>query len=122
MNGFAVEWDRRVRRQTTVCTYARSCCFRSLTNDAKIYWQYQPVKGWLKPWKITMVPDDVSGTSRHEMARILEHCKFYRLLLIEVAIDFSPPTGVNKDFVRHHASFGKSHRREKTKDSRPLLR
>ncbi len=110
MHGFVLKWDHWVRRQTTVCTYARSRCSQSLTNDAKVFWQYQPLKGWLKPWKISIVSDDLRGLSRHEIERVLKHCQFYRLLLVEVAIDFCPSTGVNRQFIRSHAVFGKSHR------------
>jgi len=122
IDGFELKWDRWVKRQTTVSTYARSRYLQSLTNDAKVYWQYQPLQGWLKPWRITIIADDVSGLTRNEIGQILKLCQFYRLLLVEVAIDFSPSTGVNKHFVRQHAIFGKSHRRAKKKESRFLLR
>jgi hypothetical protein len=82
-----------------------------LTNGAKIYWQYSRQKAWLKPWKITMVADDTAGLSRDEIARVLRHCRFYRILTLEIAIDFSPSTGVGRRFIRRHAVFGKSHRR-----------
>ena len=116
-DGFTLEWDHLVRRQTTVCTYARCRCFRSLTNGAKVFLQYQPLKGWLKPWKVTLVSDDASGLSRDEIKRVLKYCKSYRLLLVEVAIDFSSSMGINKKFIRSHAVFGKSRRRAYTKEN-----
>jgi hypothetical protein len=67
----------------------------SLTNDTKIYWQYKRQKGWLKPWKITMVADDKTGLSRDEMERVLRHCRSYQCLTVEIAIDFSSSTGVS---------------------------
>jgi hypothetical protein len=121
ISGYKRTKDSFVRIQTTTGRYARRREYRSLTNDTAIFWQYRPRKPWLMPWKITIVPDDVSGLSRNEIERVLKYCQGYRLLLVEVAIDFSPSTGVNKQFIRGHAIFGKSHRRAKRR-SRPLLR
>ena len=111
VEGFAVTRDSFVRCQTSTRTYARCRHYKSLTNDSKIYWQYSRQKGWLKPWKITMVADDKTGLSRDEIERVLRHCRSYQLLTVEIAIDFSPSTGVNKQFIRRHAAFGKSRRR-----------
>jgi len=111
LEGFAVTRDSFVRCQTTTRTYARCRHYRSLTNESKIYWQYSRQKGWLKPWKITMVADDRTGLCRDEIERVLRHCRSYQLLTVEIAIDFSPSTGVNKQFIRRHAVFGKSRRR-----------
>jgi hypothetical protein len=122
LEGYVIVRDCFVRCQTTTATYARSRHYKSLMNDANIFWQYSRQKGWLKPWKITMVANDKTGLSRDEIERVLRHCRSYRLLMVEIAIDFSPSTGVNKQFIRGHAVFGKSHRRAKKKESRPLLR
>jgi len=111
VEGFTVTRDSFVRRQTTTSTYARCRHYNSLTNDSKIYWQYNRQKGWLRPWKITMVADDKTGLSRDEIERVLRHCRSYQLLTVEIAIDFSPPIGVSKQFIRRHAAFGKSRRR-----------
>lgn len=110
VKGFLVVKDTFVRSQTTTSTYARCRQLRSLTNDTKIYWQYCRQKGWLQPWKITMVADDHTGLSRNEIEAVLRHCRSYRFLIIELAVDFSPLTGVNRQFVRRHAVFGKSRR------------
>jgi hypothetical protein len=82
-----------------------------MTNDVKIYWQYDRLKGWLKPWKLTIVADDRSGLSYEEVEKILTHCRHYRFLIVEIAVDFCPSVGVNRGFVRQHAMFGKSRRR-----------
>jgi len=121
LEGFKVIRDSFVRSQTNIKTYARCRQYRSMTNDTKIYWQYERQKGWLKPWKITMVADDNTGLSYDEIDIVLSHCRFYRFLIVEVAIDFSPSTGVNKEFVRRHAVFGKSRRVHTRKESRLVL-
>jgi hypothetical protein len=122
VEGFAVTRDSFVRCQTTTSTYARCRQFKNLTTDTRIYWQYDRQKGWLKPWKITIVADDKTGLSRGEIERVLKHCRSYQFLTVEIAIDFRPSTGVSRQFIRGHAVFGKSHRRAKKKENRPLLR
>lgn len=113
LKGYKIVRDCFVRCQTTTATYARSRQFHSITNDVKIFWQYQRQKGWLKPWKITMVADDETGLSYEEIQNVLKHCRYYRFLTIEIAVDFCPSVGINRHFVRQYAVFGKSHRRAK---------
>lgn len=117
IEGFVVTRDSFVRSQTTTSTYARCRHFKSLTNDTRLYWQYSRQKGWLKPWKITVVADDLRGLRREEIDRVLKHCRWYRLLLVEVAIDFHPSTGVDRQFIRRHAVFGKSRRPAKKREN-----
>ena len=119
---FVLIRDHFVGCQTTTSTYARCRTFKSSTNHAEIYWQYAPQKAWLKPWKITIIADDTEGLSRDEIERVLKHCSSYQLLMVEIAIDFSPSTGVDRHFIRGHAVFGKSRRRANKKEYRPKLR
>ena len=81
-----------------------------MTNDMKIYWQYDRLKGWLMPWKITLVADDESGLSYEEVEQVLKYCRHFRFLIVEIAVDFSPSVGVDRRFIRQHAIFGKSRR------------
>jgi hypothetical protein len=111
LKGYKVVRDSFVRCQTTTQTYARCRHYQSMTNDMKIYWQHCPQKPWLKPWKLTIVADDRSGLSYEEVEKILKHCRHYRFLIVEIAVDFCPSVGVNRGFVRQHAIFGKSRRR-----------
>jgi len=76
----------------------------------RIFWQYRPQAGWLAPWKVTLVGDDRTGLSRTEIEKILKHCPRYHFLIIEIAIDFDPVMGIDKNFVRKHGVFGKSRR------------
>ena len=111
LKGYKVFCDSFVRRQTTTATYARVCQFHSTTDGTKIYWQYQRLKGWLKPWKITVVADDTTGLSYEQLHAVLQYCRFYRFLTAEIAVDFLPSAGIDRRFVRQHAVFGKSRRR-----------
>jgi hypothetical protein len=120
LKGYKVVSDWFVRCQTTTATYARSRQYQSVSDDTKIFWQYQRLKGWLKPWKITIVADDRSGLSYEEIQKILKHCRYYRFLIVEIAVDFWRSTGVNNRFVRQHAVFGKSRHRVQQRDKRVL--
>ena len=111
LDGYRTVRDSFVRCQTTTSTYARCRWLQSLTSDMKIFWQYQRLKGWLKPWKITIIADDKKGLSYDDIALVLKHCSFYRFLTVEIAADFHPSLAINKDFIRQHGVFGKSHRR-----------
>ncbi len=115
LQGFKVTRDSFVRSETSLKTYARCRQYQSTTNDTKIYWQYERQHSWLKPWKVTVVADDKTGLSYEEIDAVIRHCRFYRFLTIEVAIDFRPSTGVGRKFVRRHAIFGKSRRVKKHK-------
>jgi hypothetical protein len=110
IDGFKRVKDSFVRRQTTESTYARRSEYRSLTNEAAVFWQYRKQRPWLPPWKVTIVADDKAGLSCKEIGRILAHCNSYRILTVEIALDFDPAR-VNRGFIRRHAVFGKSRRR-----------
>jgi|ERR1700722_2775473 len=111
-----LEWDHFVRTQTTTGTYARARKLTSRTSGTTIFWQYRPRAGWLKPWKISLIPNDVTGLSVVEIQQILKHCIHYRILTVELAVDFSLSSGVSGRFVRRHAVFGKSRRRATNND------
>jgi hypothetical protein len=111
LEGFAICRDTFVRCQTTASTYARSREYRSLEGDTKINWQYCRQKGWLAPWKISIAPDDKQGLTRDLLERVLRHCCDYRFITVEVAINFSSSSGINRRFVLRHGVFGKSRKR-----------
>ena len=113
MKGYKIVRDWFVRSQTTIATYARSRQYQSVTDDTKIFWQYQRLKPWLKPWKITIVADDRTGLSYEQIQQVLKHRRDYRFLTVEIAVDFCPSAGINKRFVRQHGAFGKSRHRAK---------
>ena len=58
-----------------------------------------------------MVADDRLGLSLRDIERVLNRCRFYRFLLVELALDFSPASGVDERYVKRHGRFGKSRRR-----------
>jgi len=122
MAGYTIVKDSFVRCQTTTATYARRREYKSTTDDTKIFWQYQRLKGWLKPWKITIVADDATGLSYEQIQYVLKHCRYYRFLIVEIAVDFRPSAGIDKRFVRKHGVFGKSRRYAERENQQPPLR
>ena len=111
IRGFDVVWDHFVKPQADIPTYGRVRKYRSRTNDTKIFWQYQRRCPWLKPWKITLIADDRYGLTASEVRSVVRHCRSYRILIVELALDFYVPPPVNDAFVRRHGIFGKSRRR-----------
>ncbi len=119
---FVVTRDSFVRCQTTTATYARCRHYKSLRDDTKIYWQYRRQKGWLEPWKITIVADDKTGLAYEDFDRVTRRCRLYHFLTVELAIDFSPSMGISRGFIPQHATFGKSRPRAKHSLDRVLYR
>lgn len=122
LKGYKIVRDSFVRCQTTTATYARRREYQSTKGDTRIFWQYRRLKGWLKPWKITIVADDATGLSYEQIQHVLKHCRYFRFLTIEIAVDFCPSAGVNKRFVRRHGVFGKSRRYAKRENKHAPLR
>ena len=100
--------DTRVKPQGKTQTYQRVRVLESVDSTAKVFWQYQRCKGWLKSWRITLIADDDKGITPHEVRSIVKKCRYYKLVLVELALDFSPLGEVDEQFVTRHAVFGKS--------------
>jgi hypothetical protein len=88
--------------------------YRSTSDDTKVFWQYQRQRGWLKPWKVTLVADDKRGLEAADVHLVMSRCKFVRILIVELALDFEKSV-MDHRFVRRHAIFGKSRRRQKSR-------
>jgi hypothetical protein len=104
---FRVVSDSLVRSQTKIKTYARVRQYLNPSTGTRIFLQYQPLLPGLSPFKATVIGYDCRRLSRREIQRIVRSFKSYRLLLVEVAWDFDPRSGVDIEFVQHHAVFGK---------------
>jgi hypothetical protein len=109
--GYSVVKDNRVRPQGPVATYERVRELRSETSGTRVFWQYRPRPGWLGAWRITFAGDDLNGIAPREALSIRKRCRFAWLVLVELALDFDPSSGIDRAFVRQHAVFGKSRRR-----------
>lgn len=112
IDGFIVVSDHWVKPQTDIPTYGRSREYRSTSNCTRIFWQYQRRCPWLQPWKITLIADDRHGLTTAEVCTVVRHCRNYRILIAELALDFSVPPPVDTAFVCRYGIFGKSRCRE----------
>ncbi len=110
IRGFKVVKDHRVRPRDVPAAYTRVRELKSLLSGTSVFWQYRPRPGWLKEWQITWVADDHNGIAPLDILRILKRCRYFRFVLVELAFDFSPDSGVDRQFVRRHGKFGKSRR------------
>jgi hypothetical protein len=119
LNGFKVTRDSFIRCQTNIKAYERCREYRCLSDDSRIFWQYHRLKSWLRAWRISLIADDRAGLSYTQIETVLSHCQYFHFLTVEVALDFKPSAGVDTEFVRRHANFGKS-RRSHGKSESPL--
>jgi len=106
--GYKVERDSFVRSQTSIVTYRRVRQYRNLGNRTQISVQYQPCFPTLFRLKVTLISDDRRNLMRQDILRVLRQFGEYRLLLLEIALDCEPESGIDLEFVRQHALFGKS--------------
>jgi hypothetical protein len=105
---FTVISDSFVRRQTTITTYRRVRRLLNPISGTQIFAQYDPAAPWLWKIKLTFIPRDQHGLLRAEVEEVLRHFPRYRLLAVELTFDFNMRSGVDEDYIRRHALFGKS--------------
>jgi len=88
--------------------YRRLTAFRSTSNATTLAVRTEPLKPWLAPCRIEFVADDLAGLGTEDVLPVLEILRDVQLSLVELAVDFSPKTGVDSDYVLAHGVFGKS--------------
>ena len=109
VKGFETIRDIRLRwRDGKPPIYARLREMQAKHSATKAVWQYDRRKGWAKPWRVTLIADDETGITAADAWSFFKHFRFVSFLLFELALDFAPESGVDEDFVRRHAKFGKS--------------
>lgn len=106
--GYKVDWDTFVRPQTSTRTYNRVRAYSDPASRAKVFVQYEPNAPWLAPVKATFCPNDQCGLERSEIESFIENFLTYQPLTLELSFDFSPESGITKEFILRHAIFGKS--------------
>lgn len=105
----------RAERQRTVPNpenqgYAQAQWFRRLDSKMRFCLYSRPVHGYLAQYKVVLYADDRTGLLPSEVFGVLEVMPITRMLMLELAFDFSIATGVNSDFVLGWTLFGKSQR------------
>ena len=108
LSGFVRMRGHSVRAQTSVTTYRRVDTFLNQRTGTKVFLQREPACPWLWPLKATVVAEDRRGLCSVEAERIFSAFKPARLLLVELALDFTLPGGIDRAFVLRYGLFGKS--------------
>jgi hypothetical protein len=70
--------------------------------------EYGPNVGWLPKFRITIVPRDTTGLLLEDLRFILELIAEFKLVLVEVALDFPLRSVMDTSFVRQHMLCGKT--------------
>jgi hypothetical protein len=106
--GFDVCRDSFVRPQTSIATYRRARHLKNSKTKTTIDIQYQRVAPWLRAIKMTVIADDHNGLGRPELEEIFTAFKNPRLLTVEMAVDFSAASEIDRAFVLRHTILGRS--------------
>jgi hypothetical protein len=69
--------------------------------------EHGPNKPWLPPFRITIIPRDASGVVVQDFQSILELLPDFKIVLLEVALDFPLGSLIDVDYVRKHLLSGK---------------
>ena len=67
-----------------------------------------PNVGWLPKFRITVIPRDSTGLLFEDLRLILELLPQFKIVLLEVALDFPLQSAVDTIFVREHMLCGKT--------------
>ena len=74
----------------------------------KINIESAPNARWLAPFRITIEPRDETGLLFQDLALILELLPQFKIVLLELALDFPIQSVVDPSFVRRHLLCGKT--------------
>jgi hypothetical protein len=74
----------------------------------KINIESAPNARWLAPFRITIEPRDETGLLLQDLALILELLPQFKIVLLELALDFPIQSVVDTSFVRRHLLCGKT--------------
>jgi hypothetical protein len=113
IRGYRVVRDTRVRRQGRLSTYERVRELRSTSTGSRLFLQYNPLRGWLPDFRVTLVGDDELGITLGEIQKVIAvHFRNHRISVAEIALDFPAASDINEDFVLRFGKFGKTRRRK----------
>jgi hypothetical protein len=97
--------------------YARIQWFKHKSSQMRVLVESERVKPYLAPYRVTLYADDLTGLLPAQVLGLLEVMPAARLILLELAFDFSLLSHVDRTFVRRHGRFGKSQRDRTKNDS-----
>jgi hypothetical protein len=106
--GFKTVAHRFPRRRTKIATWRQILFLESDRTGTKVRIQYDRAHGWLKHMKVTVIGPDTTGILEPELKAIGDAFQDFEICMLEVAFNFSPTSGVDQEYVKKHALFGKS--------------
>jgi hypothetical protein len=98
------------RQNSKIKTWREVTFLENPTTGTKLRIQHHRAHGFLKPMKVTVIGPDLTGLLWPEIKAIGDTFSDFEISMVELAFDFSPESGVDKEFVAKHARFGKSRR------------
>lgn len=108
ISGFRRVADTFVRRQGKIQTYRRVRSLRNPATGTQFFLQYDRAHGFLYPFRGTIVGADSTGIPWGDLQSIGDAYGDFSVRMIELSFDFAPGSGVDEEYVRKHALFGKA--------------
>lgn len=110
--GFRFLWDKPLWRKEPGAFqgFGHAHWFERIGSEMKFCVESEPRESWLAPYHVSVFADDRLGLSTSDLFPIREIMEKAKLTIVELAIDFSTATEVDRQFVRRYGVFGKSKR------------
>lgn len=100
--------SHRIKNPVEKGRYGRVHWFLHAPSGMKVSLASEPIHLWLWPFRITLIANDRTGLRSEDVFSVLELMPGARLLMMELALDFSATSGVTDRYVRLCGVFGKS--------------
>ena len=102
--GYRVKKTKRLWRQL----YREVTRIYGTGSIRKIIIESAPNVAWLPKFRITIIPRDTTGLLLEDLRFILELIAEFKLVLLEIALDFPLESVIDTSFVRRHMLCGKT--------------
>src|ERR1700733_3589202 len=112
--GYRVHGTRRLWKRL----YRLSTKLTGRRSIREILVEHDPSSLWAPPFRITMIPKDSTGLMRDDLQSVVEFLPDFKLVLLELALDFPLDSVVDVAFVRKHLLSGKMRLSQATSSDR----
>jgi len=99
----------RAKHPKHFLTYGRKTTFKSTTSIRQMIALAERRRRKLAECKVTLIARDETGLLPKDVLSVLRLLPDTKIVMIELAFDFGPQSGITGAYVRRHALFGKSH-------------
>jgi hypothetical protein len=105
--GFQVGRTKRLWRQL----YRTAARIRGAGSIRELIIEFVPQVGWLPKFRVAVIPRDETGLLLEDLSLVLELIPQFKIVLLELALDFPLRSVVDPWFVRRHLLLGKTRMR-----------